>query len=138
MTEGRYGSVFLKTFIGSTKGIFIFASMTTQEKVALKEIIEKKIVSIDDQIEDLKELTKPIAPDCAIGRVSRMDAINNKAINDNALSKKRQQLQGLQDALENIDMPDFGKCISCGAPIPIGRILLVPESRICVKCAGRR
>lgn len=112
--------------------------MTTQEKVALKEIIEKKIISIGDQIEDLKELTKPIAPDCAIGRVSRMDAINNKAINDNALSKKRQQLQGLQDALENFDEPDFGKCISCGAPIPAGRILLVPESRICVICAGRR
>ena len=112
--------------------------MTSAEKEELTKIIREKIIDIRQQVMELKELTKPIAPDCAIGRVSRMDAINNKAINDNALGKKNQQLEGLEDALENIDEPDFGKCISCGVSIPIGRILWVPESRICVKCASRR
>lgn len=112
--------------------------MTPNEKEALRQSISEKIISYREQIKDLQELTKPIEPDCAIGRVSRMDAINNKAINDNALAKKSRQLDGLENALENIDDPDFGKCINCGEPIPMGRILLVPESRICVNCAGRR
>ena len=112
--------------------------MTPKEKQDLKKIIGEKIISIRQQVADLRELTKPIAPDCAIGRVSRMDAINNKAINDNALAKKIRQLDGLENALENIDESDFGRCISCGAEIPMGRIILVPESRICVNCAARR
>jgi len=112
--------------------------MTAEEKYELRVTITNKIISIKEHIIDLQELTKPIAPDCAIGRVSRMDAINNKAINDNALAKKKRQLDGLENALENINEPDFGKCISCGADIPMGRILLVPESRICVNCASRR
>lgn len=112
--------------------------MTIQEKEELKKSINEKIISYQIQIEDLNELTQPIAPDCAIGRISRMDAINNKTINDNALVKKKRQLEGLENALENIDEPNFGCCMNCGAEIPMGRILLVPESRICINCAGRR
>jgi len=112
--------------------------MTPKEKEVLRKSISEKIISLREQVKDLQELTKPIEPDCAIGRVSRMDAINNKAINDNALVKKSRQLDGLENALENLEDPKFGKCINCGDAIPMGRILLVPESRICVNCAGRR
>jgi len=105
-----------------------------------KEMILKKI---NEEIEttkrtvlELKELTAPVAPDCAIGRVSRMDAINNKSINENALRKAEQKLKGLTIALQNIDDPDFGKCARCKNDIPLGRILLVPQSRFCVHCAG--
>ncbi len=105
-----------------------------------KELITKKI---NEEIEltqklilELKELTAPVAPDCAIGRVSRMDAINNKSINENALRKAEQKLKGLTIALQNIDDPDFGKCARCKNDIPLGRILLVPHSRFCVHCAG--
>lgn len=105
-----------------------------------KEMILKKI---NEEIEttkrtvlELKELTAPVAPDCAIGRVSRMDAINNKSINEDALRKAEQKLKGLTIALQNIDDPDFGKCARCKNDIPLGRILLVPQSRFCVHCAG--
>ena len=54
--------------------------MTDSEKKSLVEIIEQQIAAHREEITELIELTKPIAPDCAIGRVSRMDAINNKSI----------------------------------------------------------
>ncbi|MDZ7776089.1 MAG: hypothetical protein U5L09_11085 [Bacteroidales bacterium] len=34
------------------------------------------------RVEQLIEDTAPIAPDCSIGRVSRMDAINNKGVSE--------------------------------------------------------
>ncbi len=50
-----------------------------------KKIINQKILHEIEEtkksVTELKVLTLPIAPDCAIGRVSRMDAINNKSIN---------------------------------------------------------
>jgi DnaK suppressor protein len=105
-----------------------------------KELISKKIreeiVNTQKTILELKELTAPVAPDCAIGRVSRMDAINNNSINEDALRKAEQKLKGLTIALQNIDDPGFGKCARCGNDIPLGRILLVPHSRFCVHCAG--
>ena len=109
--------------------------MTEDEKIKLKSLIEKKIVLLNQQIIDLKELTKPIEPDCAIGRVSRMDAINNKSVNEAGLLKKQEQNNGLKFALSIIDTKEFEFCTNCGRNIPIGRLFVMPESRKCVACA---
>ena len=103
----------------------------------IRHQIEEKIIKLNDDISYLIELTKPISPDCAIGRISRMDAINNKSINDAALRQKKIQLKALQQTLNHISDADFGKCISCGCEIPLGRIILKPESKKCVACASR-
>ena len=104
-------------------------------KKEIKQTIKTEIEKIKISIEELQELTKPISPDCAIGRISRMDAINNKTINENALRKAENKLKGLTIALHNVDDVDFGTCIHCKKEIPLGRILLMPHSRLCVNCA---
>jgi DnaK suppressor protein len=111
--------------------------MTKAEKDQLRTLIPQRIVNIKRDIVELVELTKPIEPDCAIGRVSRMDAINNKSINDAALIKKRLQLEGLEASLKSLDEKNFGKCLVCGNEIQMGRILIMPESRKCMACASR-
>ena len=103
-------------------------------KKKITQKIEQEIIDTQAQIIELRELTKPIAPDCAIGRVSRMDAINNKTINEAALRKAVVKLSGLKYALERIDDSDFGICAKCSQEIPIGRIMLVPHSRFCARC----
>lgn len=107
------------------------------EKNNIENQIKEKIEKLENDIVMLKDLTQPISPDCAIGRVSRMDAINNKSVNEAALRKKESQYTALKDALKNIDSDDFGKCIKCGINIPIGRIMIMPESKKCVNCASR-
>ena len=57
--------------------------MDQKEKIQVKEYLLKERIKINERLIELKELTKPIEPDCAIGRISRMDAINNKSINTN-------------------------------------------------------
>lgn len=64
-----------------------------------------------------------------------MDAINNKSINDAALVQARTKLDKLKFALDKCNEPDFGSCKRCGLAIPMGRLLLMPESLFCVKCA---
>jgi DnaK suppressor protein len=104
------------------------------DKNQIRLLINKELTETKKNIKNLKELTKPIAPDCAIGRVSRMDAINNKSINEAALRKAEVKLSSLKYALERIDDKDFGICARCQQPIPIGRILLMPHSRFCTNC----
>lgn len=87
-------------------------------------------------IADLKQMTEPVAPDVAIGRISRMDAINNKAISEAALRKAEEKLQQLERMTRLVDEPGFGLCKRCGQPIPMQRLILIPASVFCVRCAG--
>ena len=100
----------------------------------IKNRIQEEIESTEELIKKYRELTKPIAPENAIGRVSRMDAINNKSVNDMALKNAEVKLNNLKVALDNIDDPDFGICVRCQKPIPMGRILLMPQAITCVNC----
>ena len=101
----------------------------------IKELLEKEIEKTQGRIVEYKELTKPIAPENSIGRISRMDAINNKSISEAALRKAETKLINLEFALSNLDDPEFGKCAKCKSQIPIQRIMLMPQSRFCVNCA---
>lgn len=109
--------------------------MNKEDKQDIKKRILEELKKTEEQILDYKESTKPISPENAIGRVSRMDAINNKSVVEAALRKAEEKFNKLKLVLDKINDADFGLCMRCGNPIPIGRILLMPQSRNCVRCA---
>ncbi len=109
--------------------------MTTEERAALKESIQIKIVETKQKIIALEEVTQPISPENSIGRVSRMDAINNKSVSEAALRQAKKQLASLQIALSKVDDASFGTCATCKRMIQKARLLFMPESTKCVRCA---
>ena len=111
--------------------------MNEQQRNEAKSSIKKSIEETRNDISSLKELTKPISPENAIGRVSRMDAINNRSVNEAALRNTINKLALLESALQRVNNEDFGLCIRCKNQIPIQRILLMPQSNRCVHCASR-
>jgi DnaK suppressor protein len=111
--------------------------MLDSKKQELLEKINEAISSTQNEIEQLEELTKPIAPENSLGRVSRMDAINNKGVSEATLRTARRKLSGLQIAQSRIDAKDFGICERCKNPIPFARLMYMPESARCVHCAGK-
>lgn len=110
--------------------------MTDSEKKKLREIIVSRIEQTKEEIVELQELVKPIPLDASIGRVSRMDAINNKTINESSLREKKQQLKKLERAEENAESDKFGICTKCGEKIPFGRLEYMPHTTRCVNCVG--
>ncbi|MEX2586164.1 MAG: TraR/DksA C4-type zinc finger protein [Balneolaceae bacterium] len=109
--------------------------MTPSEKKIIVQKIHQLLKATSEEITQLQELTKPVQPDNAIGRLSRMDAINNKAINDAALIKQKKLKQRLEKTLQRIDDPNFGMCMKCGNPIPFGRLESLPHTTRCIECA---
>ena len=105
------------------------------KKEEIKHNILNEISKTEKIIAEYKELTKPVAPDDAIGRISRMDAINNKSVTEASLRLAEEKLKNLQRVLSRVGTRDFGICIKCGKAIPAGRILYRPESLTCVDCA---
>lgn len=108
--------------------------MAEFNKEEIKISIQQEIQKTTKQIAEYKELTQPVEPENAIGRISRMDAINNKSVTEAALRKAKEKLEKLNFALATINDTDFGVCIRCHRPIPLGRILIMPQARTCVKC----
>ncbi len=111
--------------------------MNSQQKDELKEKILFQLKEVGNDITSLVERTKPISPDNAIGRITRMEAISAKSVNEKALANAKARRKGLEVALDNIDDPDYGLCQICEEEIPLGRIMLMPETTVCVKCAQR-
>ncbi|MBU1638508.1 TraR/DksA C4-type zinc finger protein [bacterium] len=109
--------------------------MTPEERAEIKKKIISDIEETKRSIADLEQLTKPIAPDDAIGRLTRMEAINSRSINEASLNQARAKLNKLERALERVDKEDFGICVVCEQPIPVKRMMLMPEAIKCVRCA---
>ena len=109
--------------------------MRPEDKIRLKKAIEFKIDEIRQLIDELRESTRPQGLDSAVGRLSRMDYINNKSVNEAGLRSAENKLAGLERWLSLYDSEQFGKCVKCNQDINVNRLLLMPESSLCVDCA---
>ena len=108
------------------------------DKVQLKEIQQKLLSEIETtqlKINEYTKLCEPIAPENAIGRISRMDAINNKSVVEAVLRETKNKMQQLQIMQNKINDADFGTCIKCKQIIPFGRLMIRPYSKFCINCA---
>lgn len=111
--------------------------MEPAARKALKEKIIETIAKLEEDVAALKEQTKPISPENAIGRVSRMEAINSKSVAEAALRSANNKLSSLETALSKVDDEKFGICTRCRKPIQPARLMYMPESLRCVNCAGK-
>ena len=112
--------------------------MNEQERAELKQKIIEEIRTQKHLIESFTETSKPVAPDNAIGRLTRMEAISSQGISEASLNSSKAKLVKLEAALGKINLPAFGVCVRCSRAIAQGRIILMPESTLCVSCAEKR
>ncbi len=110
--------------------------MNPDDLEIIRTRLNSKIERTKKKIAHMEDMTQPIAPENSIGRISRMDAINNKSVMEAALRTARKELEAMQDALRKITRGEpFGLCKKCNNPIPVPRLLLMPGSPYCVNCA---
>ena len=112
--------------------------MTPEDKIRIRTEIEKRIREAQYSVAKLSEQTAPVPPSVAIGRLTRMDAIQQKNMAESNLKSAEKLIYSLGVALEKLDEPEFGICAVCKNLIPMERILAVPETKICVRCTPNR
>ncbi|MEP3333810.1 TraR/DksA C4-type zinc finger protein [Sedimentitalea sp.] len=72
----------------------------------------------------------------SVGRLSRMDALQNQAMAKAQQQLRDQQKQRLLAALRRIDEGEFGYCVDCGSEIAAKRLVLDPAVFKCISCAN--
>ena len=109
--------------------------MEPEDREKLRALIASELESIGKHIKELEQRCQPVSPDNAIGRLSRMEAIGERGVQQTALAAARQRFHELNIAVSRIDTDeDYGYCQRCDEPILLARLMLMPESRYCVKC----
>jgi len=71
----------------------------------------------------------------AVGRLSRMDALQNQAMAKAQQANRDLEAHRLEAALVRIQADEYGYCEDCGEEIPAGRLNLDPAASKCVSCA---
>ena len=72
----------------------------------------------------------------AVGRLSRIEALQNAGLTQNLQDRERQQLEEVVAALHRLEEGSYGLCTACHAPIRFERLLVFPETRTCGSCTG--
>jgi len=74
----------------------------------------------------------------AVGRLSRMDALQQQAMAQNTRQRSEQALLRIEAALRRCDSGDYGYCLECDEAINPRRLELDPASTLCIRCASKR
>ena len=70
-----------------------------------------------------------------VGRLSRVDALQSKAMEQATERRRLEERERIFIALERIKEGNYGLCVECEEPIPIGRLKIDPSLEACVDCA---
>lgn len=109
--------------------------MTQEDRETIKGKILGDLEQLTREIGLLKEQTRPIEPDCSLGRLTRLEAMQEKEVCGHALQEARTRLNKLEYALRKVGEEGYGICIECEEKIAIGRLMIMPEASKCTDCA---
>lgn len=74
------------------------------------------------------------------GRVEPLDASADNArveVSAAVEAAARQALDDIGAALDRMDHGGYGVCVRCAAPIPVERLLAIPQAPLCMGCQQR-
>ena len=101
-------------------------------------LLQQSLEALQEELSQLVQLSaegaKPVELDTPIGRLSRMDAMQNQQIAKSNREAHKRRLQLVRAALADIEREDYGLCKRCDEPIGFPRLQAKPESRFCLAC----
>lgn len=109
--------------------------LSSKLKAQIKDKLLKLEKDLIESVESAKKSAKPVELDQqSVGRVSRIDAIQQQQLSLNSLKRQQMQLNQVRQALMKIDSDDFGLCGVCEEQISESRLLARPEHNLCLPC----
>ncbi len=103
---------------------------------ALRQSIMDEIAELDRLRGLARDNRAPVELDeQSIGRLSRMNAMQQQAMNFANDARRQHRQVALLAALKRIDDGDYGYCHQCDDLIGAGRLAIDTAAMLCVRCA---
>ena len=100
-----------------------------------RERLEGLTKEINEDLSASKDSAGIVELDTSIGRLSRMDAMQNQQMVLELRRRQENQLLRIQNAIKRVDQGQYGLCGKCKKPIAEERLEASPDVVMCVRCA---
>lgn len=107
-----------------------------------REALRRDLVALREQLGELllrsADAAQPVDAGEPIGRVSRMDAIQQQKMDAANRSAALARKNLVEAALARFEADEYGDCLDCGEAIDVRRLEARPESAFCIRCQSAR
>ena len=114
------------------------SALTTEQLEELHQALERDRLQLEEHFQLTKEGSKPVQLGTPIGRLSRMDAIQQQQMTKAGRTSLDIKLRQVRASLEAYRHGDYGYCRSCHEPIGYARLKARPEAPFCLSCQETR
>jgi DnaK suppressor protein len=117
-----------------TRQAWSMEELTATQRQQLQQELERLRVELEAMLVATREGVRPVDLEQPIGRLSRLDAMQQQQMAQASRSSLEIRLQQVQAALRN---DEYGICKECEEPIGFPRLKARPETPFCRSCQGR-
>jgi DnaK suppressor protein len=107
---------------------------TAEQIDVLQAALQALNVDLRAELERDSDSADTVELDQPIGRLSRMDAIQQQRMAQAQRRRVKLRLGLIAQALAAIEDEEYGDCRSCGEPIGLRRLTVRPEAPFCIGC----
>lgn len=108
--------------------------LTAEQLVELRADLDALEAELIALLSATSDGVKPVDLDEPIGRLSRMEAIQQQKMAEANRARSKIRLQQIRAARLAFQNDDYGFCRRCDDPIGFRRLKARPESPLCISC----
>ena len=113
-------------------------ALTPEELAALSTALDVLGEDLRAQLEASAEGARPVDLGEPIGRLSRMEAMQQQSMTQANRRSAQLRLKQVEAAKQRLERDEYGDCAVCGEPVGFKRLEVRPEAPLCIGCQGRR
>ncbi len=112
-------------------------SLTAEQLAQLNTDLEALRLEVERLLDQGRSETAPVGLDRPIGRLSRMDALQQQSMARAGQAILQKRSRQITAALVLMEDGEYGDCRHCEEPIGFERLKARPESPYCFECQSR-
>jgi DnaK suppressor protein len=111
--------------------------LTEAQITEFRDELERQLAKLEKSMTVSDEALKTVELDQgAVGRLSRMDSLQNQSLAKGLRERENVRLALIQSALRRLEAGTYGVCTECGSQVAAERLFVFPESGTCAPCGG--
>jgi DnaK suppressor protein len=114
------------------------SELSGQQKQELHQVLINLRDELHKLLSDSSDGAQPVSLDEPIGRLSRMDAMQQQSMVKANRRTAQTRLTRIETALRRCANDDYGLCASCEEEIGYARLKAQPEAPFCIDCQSNK
>lgn len=103
--------------------------------MTITSVLQARLAALDAEDAAGQQGQQTVALDQqAVGRLSRMDALQNQAMAQATARRRVAERQRIMAALARVAADEYGYCVQCGDEITAARLAADPAIALCAAC----